>query len=282
MGMALPEDPAARDAYVLQCIREGKFEQDWMPLTHMEGENTITLYVMVDALKVDGVRVSVTAELAQQIADMTGALLLTPKVADLIYHYSAFKPGPQPGECTNTLARVKAHSKAVDAALARYTTYDPTTNPIVGCVGKHWVLSDTLPGKFSYGFPQAENYGWHFQGGTTYQGIKGYPCVSGLKDPSTGLVYYVIQDDADAHNMKHGDYSQDLVLMQELCDVNGEQRLVVEVLADPVLAHLISHTGVLRTTRQPGVPVPNPKVLYLPAIVITASTIPPTMPEGTA
>jgi hypothetical protein len=274
--MTFPTNPTERDAYILQRVREGEFSLDWAPIELEEDGFKVILYVQADALKIEGVRINVTAEMSQQIADMTGAVLLTPKVADLIYHFAAFRIEPHPQTWNNTTQGMIDHSKAIDAALAAYTTYGMANTPLIGVTGKYWTLSNTLLGsdgkpRIAQGFPVAMNYGWHFLGGSSFKGIPGYECVSHLRDPSTKEVYHVIQDAATAHNSKHGDYSQTHRSMADVLIVNGENMATVDALRHPVIGKMLSHEGPLHVVRQPGVPEPKEKVIIMPEITITAS-----------
>ena len=80
-----------RDALILKHIVAGDAEVTWGSLV----VGPITLLVMADALKLGGVRVGAGAGLAQQAADALGALLLTPKIFDLMYSSRAVTIEPE-------------------------------------------------------------------------------------------------------------------------------------------------------------------------------------------
>jgi hypothetical protein len=179
-------------------------------------------------------------------------MLLTPKIADLIYDKAAFRVGPQPRPITSSTEAMLSHSRKVDAALLSISNYSAEQNPLVDTVGKYWCISNELRGTTT----KALNYGWHFTG-QSYQGIRGYRCDSGLP-------YSVIQPSATAHNYVHADYSQIHRTVAEVCRVDGEQKLLRDVLTDPALCYLVSHEGPLAVLRQPGVPEPAERVVVLP------------------
>ena len=255
--MTFPSNLAAREAYTLDAVKSGDYECSWTTVSWEEKGHTIEFDVQADALKIEGVRVNVSARLSQQIADVTGAMLMTPKIADLCYHRAAFRIGPSPQPITSSTEAMLAHSKRVDAALAKLAGYDASANPLVDTVGKYWCISNELKGATT----KALNYGWHFVG-TTYQGIKGYRCDSGLP-------YNTIQPSATAHDYAHADYSQIHRTVSEVCRVDGEQKLLRDVLTDPALCYLVSHEGPLAVLRQPGVPEPTERIVVLPRVTIT-------------
>jgi len=258
--MTFPSDIGAREAYILDAVKEGDFEHTWVTLTYTEKGHTVELDVQADALKVEGCRVNVSARLSQQIADLTGAMLMTPKIADLVYNATKLRIGPQPRPITSATSAMLDHSQKVSSALAKIPGYTP--DQLVDTVGKYWCISNELKGTTT----KALNYGWHFEG-TSYQGIKGYRCDSGLP-------YSVIQPSATAHDYAHVDYSQIHRTVGMVCRVDGEQTLLSYVLTDPALCYLVSHEGPLAVLRQPGVPEPTERVVVLPRVTITASDVP--------
>ena len=242
MGLeSFPSDTASPDynEAVLKRINDGDFDVSWSPIQSRSGDNTATFYVMSDALKIDGVRISVSAYLQQTIADMLGAMLLTPKIADLAWLQRDVTLKPTPRPITSKLEGMIANSQAIDAQIPA------TASGILQTVGKHWVLSNEL---LNHG-GRAINYGWHFD--NSFGGQRWAPCFSDPQNPHCR----VIQDPGWAHDPRHIDYSQTCVLVKRECLVNGHKRDLVDILKDPALAPLASHEGVLRVFRQPGVPV---------------------------
>jgi hypothetical protein len=257
---ALPE----RETYILQQVQQGRYEADWNPIDSVIDGHTARFWVMTDALKVDGVRVSVSAELEQKIADRIGASLLTPKLADLLHEQAEIVIDPLPRSITSsTQAMLDQDQKITKAIMAATGSPDGAKGAIVSTVGKHWCIDQQWNRTTN-----AINYGWHFQG-TNFKGIKGFPPES--KEPR-GVS--VIQPSSTAHNMRHVDYSQICVLVLKACLVDGQISTLADVLTNPDLAHLASHCGALKILRQPGVDEPEDKAIILPEVVITPNSDP--------
>lgn len=227
------KDPAYGKA-LLAAISSSNYVMSWSAVTSTAAGHTATFQVSTDALKIEGVRINVSATLEQQVADMLGALLLTPKLADLAFLQSEVTILPSPQPISSSVAAMLAHSKCVDALVAGRSGLTRT-------VGKDWCIANALlshPGK-------ACNYGWLFNG--TFGGGKWGAAVT----PPLRAV----QDMGFFHDPTHIDYSQTCCLVRRDCVVDGTARDVAEVLQDPELAPLASHEGALRLLRQPGVAV---------------------------
>jgi hypothetical protein len=238
--MPFPNAIPEREAYILQQVQDGNHESRWAPIVSSAGGHDAIFLVMADALKVDGIRINVSARLEQQIADVLNCSLLTPKLADLIWAQKAVKLPPMPRQITASTQAMESQSQKLDAALAGQ-------DGLVCTVGKHWCIDKDLqahPGK-------AENYGWHFDG-ANFQGITGEVCASLMKD-SHGSYVRLIQGRGWAHDMSHVDYSQNCVLAAKQCWVDGVIMNLADVLAGAALAPLASHNGVTTIFRQPGV-----------------------------
>jgi len=233
------EHGAARDAWILEAIRDGNFESSFAPVFSSVDGNEATFWIFRDALKIDGVRILVSARLAQQIADILDCSLLTPKLADLLFEQRGITLPPMPRQpvVADTKTMI-AQSQKIDEAIERAGGDDGTS--IIQTVGKHWVLVNKLKGT-----SKAANYGWHFLG-NSFGGQKFEPTVSlpGVR---------VIQGVGTRHDSSHVDYSQNLVLVSNEVDVNGYRMRLQDVLQDPEYAKLASHEGVLTVLRQPGV-----------------------------
>lgn len=238
-----------RDKWIYDAVAAKAFEASFSEILSVAGGHEAKFYVFSDALKVEGIRVNVSAELQQRIADLLGCRLLTPKLADLIWSQREVTLKPHPRQITSSTSAMIEHSHRIDADLARMA--ENPVGKLLCTVGKHWVIdSDMLshPGR-------AENYGWHFEG-PNFQGITGEVVASLMKDKS-GRYMRLIQGRGWAHDMRHVDYSQTCVLVSRACLVDGKKADLDTVLTDPSLAPLASHNGVLKILRQPGVPEPN-------------------------
>lgn len=236
---------AARDAAILAHATAGDLDVAWVPLSITEGEHTIEILVTPDAVKLGNVRINVSAYLQQQLADYYGALLFTPKVADLHYLARTVTIPPFPMPITSSTVGMQQESLKMENAIA--SEGGRPDGAIVGTVGKHWVLSNLLVAHPGY----AVNAGWYLPLGTKspWNGVSIYP--------SPTLRALLIQQPSTAHDPQHVDYSQQCCLMHRDCKVDGVAQDLASVLTDPTLASLVSSEGVITVPgcRQPGVPL---------------------------
>ena len=116
--MSFPSAIYPREDYILEQVKAGNFFYSLTPIKYEEKGHVVEFYVMADALKIDGVRVNASARLLQKIADVTGLMMLTIKMADLVYNYTKHRIGPKPRSITSSTEGMIAHSLDVDAALS--------------------------------------------------------------------------------------------------------------------------------------------------------------------
>jgi hypothetical protein len=230
-----------RDKWMLDAISDGRGEATYADITIEEGGHTLVCHVFADAFKIDGVRINVSAELEQQIADLYSCYLLTPKLADLVFLQRATTLVPLPMPITSSTAAMISESQKIDAAASK-ASY---SEGILQTVGKHWCLSNKLWKKPGF----AVNYGWHFLEGSF--GMKGERAVTLASQNGHNLL--VIQGPWQAHNYRHSDYSQNCVLVSRSCLLDGNEVDLGEILQDPSLAPLVSTEGPLQGLRLPGV-----------------------------
>lgn len=178
-----------KQADIIQAVRDGRAQVPPLVLV------TPHVAVWVDALKIDGVRVGVSARTAQQVADLLGLSLTTPEVEDAVALFASVRiPAKTFSPSTHDISSdetEREHSAAVDRAIADAGI---PAGSVVSTVGKAWVLTagyDKHPGK-------AANYGWHSPDARS-KGV-------------TGRAGNVWQPLAWAHNLDHHDYSQTLRL----------------------------------------------------------------------
>jgi hypothetical protein len=240
MSNNFPEKIADREKYIYDQVIAGNFEAEWTPLQYSSGGRTILFNVMKDALKVDGIRVNVSAELQQKLADLFGASLLTSHIADLMFINAVHRVEPCPMTISSTVASMVKHSQMVDTKVGLKTT------GLVASPGKHWILDK----KLDWNTGKACNYGWHFVG-TNYKGIKGHPAGS-KQNQLNGSPVSVIQPNACAHDMKHSDYSQICQLVSQECWIDGQPHRLSNILQDPSKCDLANAGGPLFNIRQPG------------------------------
>jgi hypothetical protein len=215
--------PTQRD--ILEAVRRGRHVVRWSTIRSEHDGHIAEFTVTGDALMLDGVRVAVTADTQQRIADTLDASLLTTRLADLLWAQAAVRIAPQTSTAYDRMgdwSEIEAHSRRCDLAICG-------REGLAANVGKHWVLSDGTAGRFVQGLAMACNYGWHDETGRT------------------------IQSPGFRHNLAHTDYSQTCTLVARVCVVDGEARDLHRILTDRTLAPLASSTGAMRVLRQPGV-----------------------------
>lgn len=256
---------------LLDAIKDGKAHIDWGHVTSEHNGHKLRIAVMADAIRFDnvppmnwhreprparagerasydGVRLPVTANEMQQVADLLGSLMLTPKVLDLIWQQAKRKFDPVINVNGQIVAMSDIHvvHEAIEKKIAA-AGGDPGS--LVASVGKFWVLSNRLVTTPKFGVQTACNYGWHSSGGQ-------YPAVTkGLK---------VWQAEGTQHNDLHMDPSQVIRLMYQWAwllrsgSSTWEQVNLKDIAADADLCGLINHDGILKVVRQPSVPEPQP------------------------
>lgn len=246
--MTFPENLIERNEYILQAVKDGKAQFTWVPLTSEIPGYKAVFYVSSDALKIEGVRINVSAYLQQQIADLLDASLLTVKLADLRFAQAKIRLEPKTRPITSATSAMIEQSAKIDKLLTN-PGYSSDKDAIISTVGKDWCISDeTLTAPKNRGV----NYGWHFAGATKFQGVQGYPCDSLEKDKISGMIIYTIQPSAESHDYNHVDYSQVCCLVKQDCIVNDQKMRLIDLLQDEKLAKLASHTGKMKIIRQPG------------------------------
>ena len=216
---------------ILDRIRAGDAVWRWADLP-VAGR--LVLRVMPDALKLDGLRVPVSARTAQQAADLLGAMLPTALVEDLVWRAAKVRVRPIPQRSDWWSAHMWEAVEQAHQDIQEQLPADVASDALVATVGKSWVLTNELLAHEG----RAANYGWHHTGA-------GFRAVSGSVP--------VWQPLSTAHNVDHWDYSQTLRLVSRDCLVDGAPRDLRDVLQDPELAGQVSHEGPLRVLRQPGV-----------------------------
>lgn len=270
---------------VVEEVAEGRTEVNWSTVTSTASGKELTICVFADSMKfngvpaltwglrplgkddtwyteevLDGVRLPATALQLQRIADLTGCMLLTPKVIDLIwvqavYRFNAVTTACRaPGGSDRVIVAnspIHAVHRAVEAALGAAQG----TRKLVSSEGKYWCLTNGLLGKAS---DTACNYGW-MSANAPYGGV-----TAGVK---------VWQTPGYRHNHDHLDPSQTIRLMYReavLADQKTGRTEVVDLmdLAQGPLAGLIHHEpGPLQYLRQAAEPQGNAVLpMYAPKL----------------
>lgn len=218
----------ARDALILTELMQGNipaFLRHLVPVT-VSGETArgaarITVCVLPDYLAVGSnanfLYVPLGLKAALQIAIRFRSLLPTPKLVDAIYAASAVKLTPEPlpaSDSMRTTAYVLEHTRLID--LQRALHLEPLGVLTAGdkkdlvLTGRLW----SMPGRVAI-------YGWHR--------LDGEP----------------IQPLSTVHGERYADYSHGVRLVSHTVYVNGVERRLEDVLADPMLAPLLTREGAL-------------------------------------
>ena len=232
-------------AAVLAAVVAKRF--DPIPWTYIT-VGRVKLAVFSKPMAFEGVYLAAGAGLLQQIADVLGCSLLTPKISDQMYVQSSTKILPwldyDPSRMM-TIAWFKRSTAGINALLAK-AGY---TNGLAMGIGKPWQLDNDLllhPGR-------SENYGLYVPAnlcpGGRYSGVATEASVS---LPANRV--RLLQGRGWAHTLGQSDYSELISLVNRNCEVDGQLRDLVDVLRDPDLAQYVSHNGPLKIVRQPGVP----------------------------
>lgn len=171
-----------RATEILRAVVDGRAEWQWAALPP---DSRVS--IMADALRVDGVRVTVSARTAQVVADALGARFSTPQLEDAIYRCAGNRVHPRPMDVVRATAQ--DWSRQIDDLRT-----PGLAGLIVATVGKAWVESSLAR------TDRAANYGFHTLTG-------GYPSAT----PGGCRVW---QPESNAHNLDHSDYSQTLRLVR--------------------------------------------------------------------
>jgi hypothetical protein len=245
-GAAVPEaswpknllDPSyAR--MVLDAVRSHEHDLTW---TNVQA-GRVGFFINARPLRIGGVFVNVSATLQQELADLLGAMLPTPKMMDAAWLMRAATIDVVTLPIASTSAAMLRASQKLDAEIL--AAGDPA-----GCMlcQKTWALGNSLLAHRG----RAMNYGDFVipTSGTSWRGIATEACVS-IRDPAQGRV---IQGQGWAHDPSHLDYSQVGWFVLRECTVDGARADMHDVLQDKTLAPFVSHEGVITVPglRQPG------------------------------
>lgn len=228
---SLPTDAnTTRNQMVLDAVASGLATVNWVPVTSTIKDHTAIFQVCEDAVRVEDngnrFRFQVTAKMNQQCADLLNASMVTTKIMDLSYQQAS--------------TVVDATVLSAGAQMSS-TAYSKTWNQKVDIkrngemglfrdCGKAWVLDNALANSAG-----AINYGFFAKNAL-------YTNARNIK---------LWQNTGTRHNAQHQDYSQTLFLMSNMCQVDGQDMNVIDVMKDPILSYLINYGGVLKYIKQP-------------------------------
>ncbi len=243
---------------ILAAAQSGDLTFDLMPI---EMDGGLTILAMADALKLNGIRVAMSAELSQRVADELGMMLPTAKLADVMFRASRLRLGPFP-------RRIPPAGSESAAAIAHNSDLEQARMGRQGMVSgwKHWILSPRIAEL------KAVNYGWHIEtSDARWRQLK-------LHRSASDIGLRVIQPVAAVHSVHHVDYSQLAQFVSRRGWLNGREVDLAEVLGNPDQAKLISHVGV--TPARYGVGQP-PQADERHEREGPADTVPPSCPRVT-
>jgi len=179
------------------------------------------LQVLPDVLAVgsdaDSVRICLTPQSAQRVADALGCLLPTPRISDEIHRQAGLKVPPDPlTHERESIATMLRHSRILDARIR-----GAAAGALVAGGKKDVVITNRLlerPGRVAI-------YGWHHPDGRPVQPL------------------------SIVHTDRYVDYSHGIRLVRRAMTVDGRAADLAEVLQDPVLWPLVSGEGPLKVIR---------------------------------
>ncbi|MCB9881784.1 MAG: hypothetical protein H6834_08350 [Planctomycetes bacterium] len=221
---------AEREQRILEAIDQGnvpaflrRFVTLKMSLEDARGKlHRVQLHVSPDYLAIgsdeDFARVPLTPMSAQHVVDRYGYALPTRRIVDLIHEHSTVRLQPAPlGEPRQAVATFLEHDRLIEERRKGHKL-----GLLVAGVKKDVVVTPVLatkPGKVAI-------YGWHHPDGKPIQ-----PLYTG-------------------HIATYVDYSHGIRLVDRTVTVDGKERTLEEVLADPVLHALLSDEGPFPLARQ--------------------------------
>ncbi|HSU41866.1 MAG TPA: hypothetical protein VLJ38_19940, partial [Polyangiaceae bacterium] len=215
------EHSKEREELIVRAVERGAYDPpEWRTLTSNYKGRRAEIQVSSDALTILGVRIDVTAEGAQRIADALGTILPTPRILQLIWEQADVRLDPcnsNPDATMASTARMLQHSECVDQRIAG-------RKGMVANEGKHWVLSNRIAGKANI----AANYGWFVKGRRPIQTV------------------------GTRHDTAHTDYSQIVRLIKPVIKVDGREMDIRQVGRSPELWGLVSDEGPLLVWRASG------------------------------
>lgn len=268
-----PQAGPARDNAILDHIRRGDYSVTWGIVTSEYNGHRAVFRVFADGLKIGGVRINVTANNAQQIADLLDSMLPTANLMDRMWlqrKYTLPIVDLQHPErnlvrpITSTTDAMADQSKKVDNAI-RLQGGDPDRlDGIVMGQGKYWLIDNDI---LSSG--KAMNYGFfNTSRASNYYGAPNEVNASAYKWPEDGQYMRLIQGRGTAHGPTHTDYSQILILVSKEAELDGKPVSLESILSNPETAGLAYHVpGVaLRVLRQPGVAPPATALVTPPCV----------------
>jgi hypothetical protein len=244
----------------LKAHKDGTLVHDWAPLRLAANGHVAVLRVSADAVRVlrggENVRETAGAYAYQQLADVFGALMPTAKILEERHRAASVKIEPmvapliKPGGNVGNVQPAEA-SSAIDKAV-RQSTDVCAGDWLVSNVGKQFVLDRACNEKV------AVNHGFIVPLSACRNGQwRGTPTAESV---ALGTSWRVIQRRGTAHGFgetrDQDDYSQTVILVDDVCELNGVEVPTSKLYTELEYAPLVLHDGLpLAWSRHPGVPL---------------------------
>ena len=249
----------AWEAAALSLARQGLLTPwPFVDLPLSDGPDTVVLKVASDVLAVgpleDYVRLPLTPQTAQSIANLSGSLLTTPWLEYKIWQAAQTKLQPVamvPNRGAD-LEQYSAHSRAISDQL--YAISQSTGRDMRGILTAGH-KKGVVVGNF-YKPNKVLIFGWYRPPPA--------PDVFDDRQPMTSPSRQPIQPKSNVHGDFYVDYSHGVRLVGPVAIVNGQPMETVAVYQHPSLSRLVSNEGPLRIPRYPS-PVPPAASRIAPA-----------------
>ena len=244
--------PTAWEAAAFELARQNQLTpRAWVPLQLQDTEgNTATLQVASDVLAVgpanDSLRPPLTPLVAQDIANLSGALLPTPWLVYQIWRQSPIKLTPtsiaailRQSNQGPDMGQYVAHSQFLDRQIQGVlsSTDRRVTGPeMISGAKKDIVVSNIYQPK------KVLIFGWY----------RPAPDVFDDRQPMESPTRQPVQPNSNLHAAGYVDYSHGIRLIHPMALVNGRPMATEDLYRHPTLSKLVSHEGAVKVTRYPS------------------------------
>jgi len=217
-----------REAKILAEVKAGnvpQFLRTLVPVKVGAGNAKATYFVTADYLAIgsddDYFLAPLSPDTAQRIADLTGCSLPTPKMVDDIYAAATVKLTPEPIPPSRAMTTLPVFLKHNEMVRAQRKERGNPLGSLVAGHKKDVVIANVVFAKEG----KVAIYGWHKRDAKPIQ-----PLYTG-------------------HTANWVDYSHGIRLVLRRMAINGKDKTIDDVLADPKLAPLLSNEGVMPRSR---------------------------------
>ena len=238
--------PTAWEAAALELARQGQLVPwPYVDVAVTDGTNSAILKVASDVLSVgtleDHVRLPLMPIMAQNILNLSGALLPTPLLEYRIWQQAPLKLHPT-GQVPNRggdLEQYTQHSRVIDAELA---AFGGAQGRLVSGHKKAVLIANFYrPIKVLIG-------GWYRPPPA--------PDVIDDRRSMSAVDRQPVQPRSNVHGEGYVDYSHGIRAVGPVAIVNGQAMATEDLYRHPTLSRLVSDEGPLKIVRYPGARVP--------------------------